>query len=45
MVGDGGAEEGKKTVFVPPKEEQKRKLSMDPMVETSWNSTDFLGPY
>ena len=33
MAGDGGAEEGNKTAFVPPKEKQKGKLAMDPMVE------------
>ena len=44
MAGDGGAEEGKKMAFVPPKEEQKGKLSMDPMVEAAWKSTDFSAP-
>ena len=42
MVGAGGVEEGKKMAFMLPKEEQKGKLSMDPMVETSLKSTDFL---
>ena len=44
MAGDGSTEEDKKIAFVLPKEEQKGKLSMDPMVEASWNSTDFLAP-
>ena len=44
MASDGGAEEVKKMAFVPPKEEQKGKLSMDPMVEASWKSTDFSAP-
>ena len=44
MVGDGSAEEGKKTAFMPPKEEQKGKLSMGPMVEVSWKSRDFSAP-
>ena len=41
---DGGAEEVKKMAFVPHKEEQKGRLSMDPMVESSWKSTDYLAP-
>ena len=41
MARDGDAEEVKKTAFMPHKEEQKRKLSLDPMVETSWKSADF----
>ena len=35
MAGDGGAKQVKETAFVPHKEEQKGKLSMDPMVESS----------
>ena len=41
MVVGGGIEEVRKTAFMPPKEEQKGKLSMDPMVEVSWKSTDY----
>ena len=44
MAGDGGTEEGAKLAFVVPIEEQKGKLSMDPMVEALWKSIDFLAP-
>ena len=44
MAGEGGIEEVKKMAFVPEELEQKGKLSMDPMVETSWKSTDFSAP-
>ena len=45
MAGDGGAEERKGTAFVAPKEEQKGKLSIDPMVEgVPWMSTYFSAP-
>ena len=30
--------------FVPQKTEQIGKLSLDPMVETSWKSTDYSAP-
>ena len=39
MAGDGGAEDVEKRTFAPHKEEQKGKLSMDPLVESSWKST------
>ena len=44
MAGDGGAEEVKKTTFVHHKEEQKGKLFMDPIVESSWKSTNYSAP-
>ena len=44
MARDGGIEDVKKMTFVPHKEEQKRKLSMDPMVESSWKSIDYSAP-
>ena len=40
MAEDDGAEEEKKTVFVPLKTKQKGKLSMYPTVESSWKSKD-----
>ena len=42
MAKDDGIEEEKKTAFMPLKTEQKGKLSMDPMVESSRKSTDYL---
>ena len=44
MVGDGGSEEVRKMAFVPPKIEEKGKLSMDPTVESSYKLADFLAP-
>ena len=44
MVGDSGAEDVEKMAFVPKKTKQKGKLSMDPMVESSWKSTDYSAP-
>ena len=44
MGANGGTEDVKKMVFVPNKEEQKGKLSMDHMVESSWKSTNCLAP-
>ena len=41
MVEDDGIEEEKKTAFMSLKTEQKGKLSMDPMVESSWKSKDY----
>ena len=41
MARNGGAEDVEKMAFVPHKEEQKGKLSRDPMVETSWKSTNY----
>ena len=39
MAKDDGTEDVKKMAFVPHKIEQRVKLSMDPMVESSWKST------
>ena len=41
MARDGGAKDVEKMAFVPKKIEQKGKLSMDPMVESSLKSTDY----
>ena len=40
MAKDAGIEDVKKMAFVPQKIEQKGKLSMGPMVESSWISKD-----
>ena len=44
MAEDIGAEEVNKMAFVPEKIEQKGKLSMEPMVESSWKSIDYSAP-
>ena len=44
MVEDNCTEDVKKMVFVLQKIEQKGKLSVDPMVESSWKSKDYLAP-
>ena len=44
MAEDPGIEDVKKMAFVPQKTEQKGNLSMDPIVESSWKSTDYLAP-
>ena len=44
MVEDDGVENVAKMAFVPKKIEQKGKLSMDPMVESSWKSKDYSFP-
>ena len=42
MAEDDGTKDVMKTAFVPQQIEQKKKLSMDPMVESSWKSKDYL---
>ena len=42
MAGDGRTYDTKKMAFVPHKEEQKENQSMDPMVESSWEPTNYL---
>ena len=44
MAKDTGMEEVKKMALAPKKIKQKGKLSMDPMVESSWKSTDYSAP-
>ena len=44
MAEDVGAEDMKKTAFMPKKTERKQKLFVDPMAESSWKSTDYLAP-
>ena len=41
IAGDVGTEDVEKMAFVPKKTEQKGKLSMDPMVESSRKSTNY----
>ena len=41
---DIGTEDVKKMTFVHQKVQQKGKLSMDPMVELSWKSTNYSAP-
>ena len=41
MAEDDGIEDVAKMAFVPKETEQKGKLSMDPMVESSWKSKDY----
>ena len=43
LVGED-IEDVKKIVFMPQKTEQIRKLSMDPMVESSWKSKNYSAP-
>ena len=44
MAENTSAEEVKKIAFVPEKTKQKGKLSMDPIVESSWKPTDYSAP-
>ena len=44
MAEDAGGKDVKKTAFVPKKTKQKGKLSMNPILESSWKSTDYLAP-
>ena len=43
MARDGGTEEVKEIAFAPPKI-KKRRLSMDPVVDSSRKSTDYSAP-
>ena len=44
MVENDGTEDVKKMSFMPQKIEQKGKLRIDPMVESSWKSKDYSVP-